>query len=226
MRTLAAADFTLATPPLSLDADAIHLWYFRGTGKSEYSSTLTRLLAGYLGTAPDSLEIARDAHGKPHIAVPGAADLQFNESHSGGSLIVALSRAQALGVDIEEGPRDRPWLALAKRFFAPAEFERLARLPSARLGVAFIELWSCKEAVLKALGRGIAFGLDRLRFAWDDDGHLDGLSEIAAEAGDASGWRVVRLAPAADVSGALAWYGRDLLLQSFTARAADRDDES
>ncbi|MEP6940827.1 MAG: 4'-phosphopantetheinyl transferase superfamily protein [Rudaea sp.] len=219
MRTLDAADFTLATPPAPLDAEGIHVWYFRGVAKSQRADILSRLLADYLGIARERVEVERDTHGKPRILAPRAPALHFNLSHSGPSLIVALSRAQALGVDIEDGLRDRPWLAIAERFFAPAEFERLAELTQARLGTAFIELWSCKEAVLKALGRGIAFGLHRLRFRWDAQGRLAGLSEIDPEAGAAAEWQVVRLAPAAGVGGALAWHGRDRPLLAFAAAA-------
>ena len=225
MRLLAAADFALATPPVALDAAAIHLWYFRDVGKAAHSTLLTRLLAGYLHTPHADLVIERDAHGKPHLVGANAARVQFNLSHSGSSMIVALSRDQAVGVDIEDGLRDRPWLALAERYFARAEFGRLSRLPEATLAEAFIDLWSCKEAVLKALGRGIAFGLHRLRFEWDARGQLAHLAGIDAEAGDAADWQVVRLAPAAGVVGAVAWRGPPRPLLAFAALTADFPDE-
>jgi len=221
MRLLAAADFALATPPVVLDAAAIHLWYFRGVGKSDHATLLTRLLSGYLGIPHGDLIIERDLYGKPHLVGEHAARVQFNLSHSGASMIVALSRDQALGVDIEDGLRERPWLALAERYFAPAEYRRLARLPEATLAAAFIDLWSCKEAVLKALGRGIAFGLHRLRFEWDVRGQLARLAGIDAEAGDAAEWQVVRLAPAPGVAGALAWRGPDRQLLAFAAPTGD-----
>lgn len=225
MRLLADADFTLATPPRPLTADEIHVWYFRSVGKAEHATLLARLLAGYIDAPHAGLVIEPDEFGKPHIVGAHAASVQFNLSHSGTSLIVALAREQAVGVDIEDGLRDRPWLALAERYFAPAEYARLARVPEAELGARFIELWSCKEAVLKALGRGIAFGLHRLRFEWDGRGQLDRLDGIDAEAGDAAEWRVVRLAPAADAVGALAWRGPRRPLLAFTARAEDLLDE-
>lgn len=225
MRLLAAADFALATPPLPLAMDAIHLWYFRGVAKAEHATLLRRLLAGYLGAALADLVIERDAYGKPRLVGTQEASMQFNLSHSGSSLIVALARDQAVGVDIEDGLRSRPWLALAERYFAQAEYERLARLPEASLAARFIELWSCKEAVLKALGRGIAFGLHRLRFEWDVRGQLARLAGIDAAAGPASEWQVIRLAPAPGVAGALAWRGPPRPLLAFAARTADLPDE-
>ena len=63
----------------------------------------------------------------------------------------------------------------------------LAALPAAERSTAFLELWTAKEAVLKATGRGIAFGLHRLqvtreppRLTW-----LDG--------DDANAWQLQRL---------------------------------
>ena len=117
------------------------------------------------------------------------------------------------------------WLALAERYFAPAEYERLTRMPEATVAAAFIALWSCKEAVLKGLGRGIAFGLHRLRFEWDARGQLACLAGIDAEAGDAADWQVVRLAPAAGVVGAVAWRGPPRPLLAFEAPTADLADE-
>ena len=35
---------------------------------------------------------------------------------------------------------------------------------------AFTRLWCAKEAVLKAHGRGLSFGLEKLQFALDGDG--------------------------------------------------------
>ncbi len=66
---------------------------------------------------------------------------------------------------------------------------------------AFLELWTAKEAVLKATGRGIAFGLHRLqvtreppRLTW-----LDG--------DDANAWQLQRLQMGDAYVAALAWRG-------------------
>src|SRR3546814_2115637 len=61
-------------------------------------------------------------------------------------------------------PRPRA-LALAERFFVRSETGALLALPAEAREAAFVRLWCAKEAVLKAHGRGLAFGLDRLEFA-------------------------------------------------------------
>jgi len=204
MRLLSAADFESGSIPPRLAADEIHVWLCPHAGGDDFVHTL---LAAYLGVAAADITIERDGHGKPFLVSPGGGDVQFNLSHSGNALVVAIARGQAVGVDIESGTRERPWLALARRYFTPAEYAALASLPRSRLPSAFLELWSCKEAVVKALGRGIAFGLHRLGFGWAADGTVSGLREIDPEAGNPDEWQVVRLVPGAGLSGALAWRG-------------------
>lgn len=219
MRTLVAADFADATPPVPLAADEIHLWLYADEDGVGSIDIVANLLAAYLRIDGAAIAIERDSYGKPRLARPADTDLQFNLSHSGRSLIVALGRSQALGVDIENGSRQRPWLALAQRYFTAEEHAALARLPEHRLPAAFLELWSAKEAVVKALGRGIAFGLDRLGFDRSPDGALRGLARIDIEAGIAAEWRIVRLSPAPGLAGALAWRGANRKLRAFRASA-------
>ena len=67
-----------------------------------------------------------------------------------------------LGVDLECRQRKVNALPLAQRFFADSEFRYLQGLPSEIRAAAFLRLWTGKEAVLKALGRGISSGLDKV----------------------------------------------------------------
>ncbi|MGH8122812.1 MAG: 4'-phosphopantetheinyl transferase family protein, partial [Rudaea sp.] len=202
MRTLAAADFVLREPPAALADDEIHLWFFPQCSITDIAGKnpqrcLHDLLASYLRIDARDLRIQRDTHGKPFLAgMADRATLQFNLAHSGKALLVGISRNQALGVDLESGRRTRPWLALAQRYFAATESAMLVALPPALQAPAFLELWSCKEAVLKALGRGIAFGLHRLSFALDGDGAVTRLAQIDEEAGTLAQWHVLQLKPA------------------------------
>src|SRR3546814_15236356 len=58
---------------------------------------------------------------------------------------------------------------LAERFFVRSETGGLLALPAEAREAAFVRLWCAKEAVHKAHGRGLAFGLDRLEFALRGD---------------------------------------------------------
>ncbi len=126
-------------------------------------------------------------------------------SHSGHGLLMALGRNTIVGVDLEyERPRKQV-MALAHRYFHPDEAAWLEeRIDEATRQSAFIRLWCAKEAVLKAHGRGLAFGLDRLRFD-EIDGRLQ-LAACDAPLGDASHWQLRELVPHAGYRAALAWY--------------------
>lgn len=217
MREITAADFLPAQPPQLLGKEEIHLWFFPHWEGSPHavaeSPQLRALLAAYLACAPADLRIVRDEHGKPRLL--GAA-LQFNLSHSGGRLLVGVSCEHPLGVDLEVARRERPVLELARRWFAPAEAAALAALAEADRQAAFLRLWSCKEAVLKALGRGISFGLDRVVFDLTAPGEIQRLQQLDGEP-TPSVWRIVGLRPATGCVGALAWRGPERPIRAWTA---------
>jgi 4'-phosphopantetheinyl transferase len=217
LQTLRPAAFVRASAPVELDADEIQLWFFAHAGPADSAAILARVLAANLGCTAEELDLRRDEFGKPHL--PARHALQFNLSHSHTGLLIGISRRQALGVDLETARRRRPVLALAQRFFHPLEAAALQRLDPARRDSAFLDLWTCKEAVVKAIGRGIGFGLDRLVFALDADGVPHALNVIDATAGPLQEWHIVRLLPAAGHFGALAWRGPRRMIRAFVAPA-------
>ncbi len=152
---------SIAEGVTGLDADTIHLhWldWHHGVRREP----LRRILAPYLGIRPHSVRIVQDdASSKPRLA-DEQAELCFNWSHSGTWALAAVARHVPLGVDLECRQRKVNALPLAQRFFADSEFRYLQGLPSEIRAAAFLRLWTGKEAVLKALGRGISSGLDKV----------------------------------------------------------------
>lgn len=162
------------------------------------------LLAQWLGR--DEVPLVRDAHGRPRLLAP-FQDCDASWSHSGGLLLLACARGATVGVDLERlRPRPRA-LELARRFFAPGEAGRLARLPPAQRERAFVRLWCAKEALLKAHGRGLAFGLHRLELACADDDPAAPLRLLACDPalGAPADWRLHEWTPQPDYVAVLAW---------------------
>ncbi len=124
---------------------------------------LRLLLGSYLGCPGKDVRIQRGAHGKPEL-VPGSArpSLQFSLSHSGDWLAVAVTRDQALGVDIERQRELPRALALARRFLSGAEAERIESLPEPDRAQLFFRLWSRREALIKAMGSSLAESLSEI----------------------------------------------------------------
>ncbi len=170
---------------------------------------LRRLLAGYVGIAPEDVPFRYGSFDKPFLDGPGP---WFNLSHSGGVALYAFSSAAEIGVDVE---LDDPAFArerIAERFFSTGEVAALRALPAEQQGRAFLACWTRKEAFLKARGDGLSLALDSfevslapdaparlLRAAWCEQEpaqwRLADVSDpaagyIAAVAQRATGWRI------------------------------------
>ena len=159
-------------------------------------------LAGELGLAQAALAMARDAHGRPWFGA-GVGGYDVSWSHSGERLLVALGEGVRVGADLErQRPRPRA-LQLAQRFFDPGETAWLEALPEAERENAFVRLWCAKEAILKAHGRGIAFGLHRFRVGVQD-GVLR-LLQADPALGATHEWTLHEFTPLPGYHAALAW---------------------
>ncbi|MBE1236172.1 4'-phosphopantetheinyl transferase superfamily protein [Phaeovibrio sulfidiphilus] len=122
---------------------------------------LRSLLSQRLGGDPHAWQLAVRPGGKP--VLPGHT-LDFSLSHTRSLCACALLEGPgAVGLDLE--PRDRPVraLALARRFFHPLETRELEALAGPDRSRAFLDLWTAKEAVVKAAGGGIQEGLASFR---------------------------------------------------------------
>ena len=177
---------------------AVDVWHLRADG-------WRTVLARYAGVPPGALTLTVDTYGKPRLAAPSS--LGFNLSHCGDVVLLALGRGVELGVDVEAlRPRPRA-LQLAQRYFTADEAAALAALPEVLRQQAFYRLWTAKEAVLKALGRGLAFGLNRVGFRLEAGGTAVLPQDFAHAAAPASAWTLHSLTPAPGFLGALAWRG-------------------
>lgn len=102
-------------------------------------------------------------------AVAERPDWQLSLSHSGDWVAAALSR-QPIGIDLEDRRRPRRYTAIARHYFHPEEADALIAAPAAQQAQRFLLSWTAREAYLKALGVGIAGGLQRLRVDFDPAG--------------------------------------------------------
>ena len=117
---------------------------------------LRHLLGRYLDVPPAEIVFAYGTQNKPALADPLAeTGLRFNLSDSGEMVVYAFALDQEIGVDIEVH-QDYPDAGqLAERFFSSAEAQWMFDQPSEQMSLAFLRCWTCKEAVVKALGDGL-----------------------------------------------------------------------
>ena len=137
----------------------VHLW---SMSHQDHKREMRQILSRYLKSDP-AIEI--DAHGKPFLP---EKQLQFNLYHSGACAMLAIALSAQVGVDIEclHRKMDR-YLPIAKRFFTQAEYTAITQ--STDPYAAFFHCWTRKEAVLKAMGKGISFGLSNIHVSVDEN---------------------------------------------------------
>lgn len=116
-------------------------------------ATLRVLLGRELQARPDRLRFGRSEFGKPFVA--GGDGPHFNSSHSGAWVLHAFSNGTPVGVDVEALTAEPFELDAFDQVLSRPERQRLLELPAARRKMAFMELWVCKEAYVKAIGEGL-----------------------------------------------------------------------
>jgi 4'-phosphopantetheinyl transferase len=80
--------------------------------------------------------------------------LQFNVSHSGDVVLLGFA-LRNLGVDVERRQDGVDFAGLAKTSFSQMEQDTILALTPEKRASLFYEYWTCKEACIKADGRGL-----------------------------------------------------------------------
>jgi 4'-phosphopantetheinyl transferase len=171
----------------------------------EIHARLRILLADALKLNPLLLRIHKTKHGKPYLI--DYPDLKFNLSHTSNKMLIALAWNCELGVDIEACKPRANLAALVEKCFADEEKHYWQNLPESEKTPAFYRFWTHKEAFVKAIGRGIALGLNRCVI---NPKNPNELLRIPLEYGSPSAWFLHELALGADMSASLAIKGKDV----------------
>lgn len=115
-------------------------------------AALRIVVGARLGVAPERVELAAGAHGKPEL--PGAR-LRFNLSHSGDRALVALADAVEVGIDVERTTRSS---RAVERTLTGGE---RAALRGDDRHTELLQVWCRKEALAKAIGGGLGWAPER-----------------------------------------------------------------
>jgi len=130
---------------------------------------LRHTLSRYHPIPPRDWVFVSEAGGKPRLSgdCTGPARLQFNLAHTDGLVACAVSRTAEVGVDVEAFDCRTEPLEIARRYFSAAEAEHLRRCAPADRPGRFVEIWTLKEAYIKAIGKGLSLPLDDFAFGFD-----------------------------------------------------------
>jgi len=124
------------------------------------------ILGRYLNIDPAQINFTHSDRGKPYLIDDcNPLNLQFNLSHSENRAILGISRDRPIGVDLEKIRPMGNAEQLAERFFCASEYALLTQAIPAERDKLFFQLWTAKEAYLKATGEGISGGLNQVEIA-------------------------------------------------------------
>lgn len=165
---------------------------------------LRGILAMHLNRNPRALEFVYGPNEKPGLAPRGEHEpIHFNLAHSGDLVLIAVTRTGEVGIDVE---RIRPVSEagnIVERYFSPRESGEYRALPEADKPAAFFNLWTRKEAWLKATGEGIGRSLNEVEVAFRP-GEPARLISLPGGVASTREWNLCALTPASGYIGALA----------------------
>ena len=134
-------------------------------------ATLRHLLGTCCDVSPSAVPLRYGNQGKPELSFDEIhskqPQLEFSVSHSGEFGLIAIAINSPVGVDVEECNPKVKTIGLAERIFSPAESLELSNLPLDEQLAGFYRGWTCKEAYIKATGRGLSYPLNSFSVSID-----------------------------------------------------------
>ena len=176
---------------------------------------LRGLLAHYLSSTPERVQLSYGPNGKPFLAdVCNKENLCFNLSHSEGYALFAFTQDREIGVDIEYVHAFGEMEEIAKGFFSSDEHLALKTLSKAEKKTTFFNFWTRKEAFVKAVGMGLSHPFDQI-----DVSQCPGRPVLAMKNDRCSGkeslWSIHDLNAVPGFAAAFAVEGRNFSLQCW-----------
>lgn len=184
-------------PLLSADERAVQARFRFAKDQRRYLVTralVRAVLSRYAAVRPEDWLFSAGARGRPEVSAPRVAPaLEFNISHSADLVLLGVTSGRTLGIDTESVTAREADIDGLDRYFAPEESAALLALAPDERRRRFFELWTLKEAYIKARGLGLAIGLDSFRFELAGRGGLT--LHMRSELGDSpERWRLWQFA--------------------------------
>jgi len=171
------------------------------------------ILGKYLQIDPENIQYVYNPLGKPLLPSDiNRKQLYFNLSHSGEYALCAVTLGRQIGIDLEY-MRSAPDLeAMARHFFSYEDNKIIySYSPECRLQV-FYNLWTLKEAYLKATDEGIK-DLDSIEIFLSPEGSL-GINDKKNK-NTSDDWTIFQLRPVNNYAAGLVVEGKDKYTYKF-----------
>lgn len=169
------------------------------SGERQESHLLARtllrtVLSKYVDVSPQSWRFRTNENGKPEIDLPKKYRfLRFSLTRTNGFMACAVAADREIGIDAEAISGTVEIDTVADCYFAPAEASALQRLSPELRRRRFFELWTLKEAYLKARGFGLSLPLENILFNRNEEGGVN--YTLDASIDDPRNWRFYLVQP-------------------------------
>jgi 4'-phosphopantetheinyl transferase len=164
---------------------------------------LRTILGRYLAVGPGDVRFSCGRYDKPFLdRYYHDRPLNFNVAHRRGFALYAVTSRSAVGVDIEYVEPVSDLEDVAAQFFSERELQVLHLVPESARLLAFLRLWTMKEAYLKALGEGLMRPPNQVD-VYLDSSRTTALQEIEGHTVESGLWRIETVVPAPGYIGAV-----------------------
>jgi len=176
---------------------------------------LKKLISNYTTLRPDEVMFTHNRYGKPELSPHlCSSGLQFNMSHTNGMGVVALAKNNPVGVDIEEVRELHDLDDLVEFCLSSYEKSWFSCIPGDMLLRVFYQLWTAKEAFLKAIGTGLSFPMMEVEFTLKSNDELK-LYRVKEEAASPVLWRLFSLEQPPNYAGFLVTENENAVIKNY-----------
>jgi 4'-phosphopantetheinyl transferase len=165
---------------------------------------LRQALSSCANLSPSDWQFSIDGCGKPSIDSndPKLRELSFSLSHTQGFVACAVTKKAPVGIDVERA--DPRMQEIADRYLTSEEAQRLRGCSDEARSIRLTELWTLKEAFLKAAGIGHFGSPTDVSFHFDEHRNIEFCAPTIAGSQE---WQFALFEPLADVRMSIAIAG-------------------
>lgn len=176
-------------------------------------TALREILSLYTGVNAGGIELETNMFGKPRLAgIASESKITFNVSCSSGLMLAGIALDMEVGVDVEAMKEGLNEADLAERFLPLAEVFAIRNAPLEDRRKIFYATWAMKEAVVKAVGKGLHIPLSS--FVVDANATDKQLINIGSDEGGRTPYTLLKLDTGPGYAGAIA-ANKDFTLKLF-----------
>ncbi len=126
-------------------------------------AVLRQILSSYLDVQPENTAYKEESNLKPTLCSNDKSqEIYFNTSYCEKYFLIAVSGFEHVGIDIEVCVRDENLKLVADEHFTEAELILLSQSEPDNWYKMFTQIWTRKEALLKAVGKGLSWSLAKI----------------------------------------------------------------